>query len=707
MRRRCDNAHVLHPPTACLSLLAFLTFGASAVSAQPVTLRTDKVAVMINDWFAKGTATGLQAITYENRDGQHSPLHTDQYPQLQVFPARAGDTGAATQVRSVPLLGNCSMASAATQLGCLPRIYMMDPAGNRFLAQQYLSNNLFIYPEHQDYDIGGNGAGGGGYGDLLPLNTPCLLISQGSSFTDQPFLRALLSTTAAFPPDTQKLLIEKHLLASTLQSIFRRAYKAVEKPEDYYTGKAHPPVFDGSLIDEEKMVNIAHEMTPEKIPPLVLLRVIEETKIEQGKNFFELPNPHPWQLSDSPVSIARILRGNEAEHGMLISFDKTFNLMKAPLKMRAALLQGDPRFVQLESQPGGDVMRLRVRWAPPITTATGIRSHRIDIGIFADNGGSVSAPAIISFYMLPSEMHFYDEKGRVSEIQYQTHNPDFGLPATDTDTRWVKILLAFSLRDTNLRSRLLDQILSDAERSGLQRQYLKLKPKLDALTSLENDATRKDLAAQLRKMLQESIREALKTPVAEKSDLTVRATIEKVIDAIGNFHQLYLSSKRELDALAAASPKSTAVADVRAELHHLITQGVLLEQASGQVDTVSSPDKLSLGERYMLRGLNLTLVSQVLFADVLERSTAPAYVNPRLTTPKVWRDVYRYDPESGELQGWIRYADSRISNFDAEGRFMPEGPKGKAVPVLYLMNANGQLTWRPQPEPKPVSPPSK
>jgi hypothetical protein len=133
-------------------------------------------------------------------------------------------------------------------------------------------------------------------------------------------------------------------------------------------------------------------------------------------------------------------------------------------------------------------------------------------------------------------------------------------------------------------------------------------------------------------------------------------------------------------------------------------QGVLIEQASGQIDTMSPPDKLSLGERYMLRGLNITLLSQVLFPDVLERSTAPAYVSPRLTTPKQWRDVYRYDPTSGELQGWIRYADSRIANFDAEGRLLPDGPKGKAVPVIYIKNDKDLLTWRPQAEPTPVSP---
>ncbi len=689
--------------TASGCLLAFLALGLSTIFAQPVTTRTDNVAKLLNEWFVNGTAAGLKAITYENRDGQHSPLNTAQYPLLQIFKGAENDKGAATQLRPQPTFGNCSMASAATQLGCLPRLYMMDPGGNRFLAQQYLSNNLFIYPEHQDYDIGANGSGGG-YGDLLPLNTPTLLISQGSSYTDQPFLQALLSATAAFPPDTQKLLIEKKLLMPTLQSIFRRSNKTVQTPEDYFTGKAHPPVFDSTQIDEEKMVRIAHDMTPEKIPPLVLLQVIEETKIEAGKNYFELSGSYPWQLTDTPVSIARILRGNEAEHGMLIGFDKTLNPIKAPLQMRATVLQGDPRFVRIESAPGGNVMRLRVRWQPPVIAATGIRSHRIDIGIFADNGASISAPSIISFYMLPNEMHFYDEQGRVAEIHYQTHNPDFGLPVADTDQRWLKILLAFSLKDTNLRGRLLDQILTPAERSGLQKHYLALNPQLEALTAVERDDKRKDEATKLRSKLSEAISTALKTRIDEKSEFTVRTTIEKVLHAIASFHPFYLGSQRELDALATTSPKSTAVADVRADLHRLIMQGVLVEQASGQIDTMSPPDKLSLGERYMLRGLNLTLLSQVLFADVLERSTAPAYVSPRLTTPKQWRDVYRYDPDSGALQGWIRYTGARIANFDAEGRFLPDGPKGKAVSVIYTKDENGSLIWQPQAEPAVVSP---
>ena len=691
-------------PMAALRSLAFLTLGFSLVHAQqqPVTTRGDEVAKQLNEWFINGTAAGLKAITYENRDGQHSPLNTALYPQLQVHKALAGEIGAATQLRQQPTLGNCSMAASAVQLGCLPRFYMMDPGGNRFLAQQYLTNNLFIYPEHQDHDIGANGIGG--YGDLLPVNTPALLISQGSSFSDQPFLQALLSTTAAFPPDTQKLLLAKRILCPTLQSIFRRSYKRVQTPEDYFTGKAHPVVFDGTQIDEEKMVRTAHEMTPEKIPPIVVMQIIEETKIEAGKHYFEHAGPYPWQLADTPASIARVLRGNEAVHGLLLSLEKTLNPVKGPVQMRAVLLQGDPRFVSIESAPDKPIMRIRVRWQPPVVNSTGIRSHRIDIGLFADNGASISAPAILSFYMLPNEMHFFDEQGRVSEIHYQTHNPDYGLPAADTDPRWIKVLLAFSLKDTHLRSRLVDQILTPAERNGLQKLYLGLKPQSDALATAERDEQRKDEAARLRQQLGEAVRTALNARVENTTSLTARQTIEKVLNSIASFHSFYLGSQRELNALATTSPKATAVADVRAELHRLIMQGVLIEQASGQIDTMSPPDQLSLGERHMLRGLNLTLLSQVLFPDVLERSTAPAYVSPRLTTPKQWRDVYRYDPDSGQRLGWIRYAKARIANFDAAGRLLPDGPKGKSIPVIYLKDENATLTWQPQAEPAPVSP---
>ena len=71
-------------------------------------------------------------------------------------------------------------------------------------------------------------------------------------------------------------------------------------------------------------------------------------------------------------------------------------------------------------------------------------------------------------------------------------------------------------------------------------------------------------------------------------------------------------------------------------------------------------------------------------------------LDPRLTTPKPWRDVFRYDEATGRRIGWIRHQAGRTHWFDAEGRLLPDGPKHpeKAVPVNYEGNAQGLLEWR-------------
>ncbi|MDZ4290273.1 MAG: hypothetical protein U0984_20070, partial [Prosthecobacter sp.] len=211
----------------CVRVLAMLTL-AGSVQGQ-VTTRDDTVGRLLNEWHGKGRAAGLSNITYENRDGGHSPLNTAVYPQLQIFKPddKSGPAkGPAEMLRPTATVGNCSMAAAAADGGSLPRIYQTNPSGPRFLMLQYLANQLFVYPEHQDYDPGANGVGG--YGDLYLLNNATTIVSQGSSGSDQPFLRAILSTLAALPPETQQLLIEKRILMPTVQSIFRQSNAMVQ-----------------------------------------------------------------------------------------------------------------------------------------------------------------------------------------------------------------------------------------------------------------------------------------------------------------------------------------------------------------------------------------------------------------------------------------------------------------------------------------------
>jgi hypothetical protein len=662
-----------------------------------VTTRQDPVGVLLNEWYQSGTAAGLSSITYENRDGQHSPLNTALYPQLEIFKhgTKSGPpTGLASLLRTAPTVGNCSMSAQATQGGSLPRFYQMTPGGINFETAQYLTNNLIIYPEHQDHDIGANGIGG--YGDLYPVNNCCTIISQGSSGSDQPFLQAVLSTMAAFPPETQEILIRQRVLMPTVQAIFRQSNKMVVKDLDYLSGVAHPVVFDAAQLNEEKMVRMAHDMTPAKIPPLVQISAVDETELVEGRHFFEKPHPITHKLADTPVSIARVIRGNVDEYGMVIQLDKTTDLMKRPVKVLFQLLQGDPGLVRLDYTGATPYARLRVGWHPPMITATGIRSHRVDIAVFATNGISISAPAIISFYMLPNERRFYNQDGHLSEIDYHARNPDLGLPATGKDTRWLRAMLDVSTDDDGLRSRLMEKMLSHAERKAIQAVWIPLNKQFQIINRLESDSESKGDAARLKTELEAATATALDTKLPGERGLTVRSAIVRSLDTLSTLPDLYISSQKELDALAAGSSKKTAASDIRAEITRLIDLGILIEQASGSVTTASAPDKLSTAERHYLRDLNLTVLSQALFPETLHRSIAPAWVDPRLTTPKPWRDVFRYDEVTGTRLGWIRHQAGQTHWFDAEGRLLPEGPKQpeKARPVTYQGNSKGLLEWR-------------
>jgi len=667
------------------------------ISAQAqVTSRTDAVGKLLNEWYQAGTAAGLAEITYENRDGQHSALNTAQYPQLQIFQpdAQSGPpTGPAMALRLKPTVGNCSMSAPADKGGSLPRMYQVDPAGQKFLMMQYLANNLMIYPEHQDHDIGANGVGG--YGDLYPSNNPCMIICQGSSGSDQPFLQAVLSTIAAFPPETQRQLIAKRILMPTVQSIFRRSNKQVRTEDDYFSGSAHPVVFAAESLDEEKMVRAAHDMELPDVPPIVQVEVVEETELVTGKHYFEADKVHPYKLADTPVSIARIMRGNLAEYRMVISAKKSADLMGRPIQLRWKLLQGDPRLVSLENSDTEPVARLRVLWQPPLKTATGIRSHRVDIGVFASNGISISAPAIISFYMLPNEMHFYDDRGRTAEVCYQAHNPELGLPTDAQDPRWLKAMLATSLAGDGLRSRLMEQLLTEPERSAIQKYWLPLDEQWQAIQKLEGNPEKKDQAADLKKHWLGELSRSLDEPLPGDRHLTVRTAMERSFSAIVGFTDLYFSFQKDLMALAAQSPKSSAADDIAQEVKRLQDLNILTAKADGSVSTSVALDLLTQADRYYISGLNLTVMSQALFPEVLERSTAPAWVDTRLTIPKPWRDVHRYE-ESGKHLGWIRHQAGRTAWFDAEGHYLPEGPKqpDQAQPVIYERSAQGLLEWR-------------
>ncbi len=669
-------------------------------AANAITTRQDRVGTLLNEWAAAGSAAGLRAITYENRDDGHSMLPMHFWPGLKTHEFTAEEKrdglvkGPARKLREVPTIGNCSMAAPADRGGSLARLFFMQPDGARFLAAQYLSNQLFIYPEHRDHDPGGNGQGDG-WGDLYPLNSPSVLISQGSSGSDQALLRVALSTLAAFPPDTQRQLIEHRLLMPTVQQILRRHNRVVESDEDYLSGKAHPVVFADGFLDEEKMVNAAHAMLPGAIPPLALIEVLQESAFEPGAHFFEPAEIHPHKLADTPVACARVFRGNLSEYELTVSAAKSLDLMKRPLKLRVVVLQGDASQVRIDYNPERPLAKLTLRWQPPALTTcpeATVRSHRVDVGFFVDNGVSLSPPAILSVYMLPNERRFYDEQGRVTEIHYAARNPDLGLPVGAGDSRWLSVLAACARAPEGLRGTLMERAFEPEEMLELRVMLNELETLQQRAEKLEKEAAGKEEAVKARRKFEDTLRARLDSKLPGTRRLSVRRTIETAFHAITKFTDLYPGFQTEIDRLAQVAPAVNAMVQLRTEVTHLMDLGILLRTAEGLVAALNDEGTRSEAENDALKAVNLTVLSHALYPEALQRKTGPAWVDPRLATIKPWRDVLRYD-ESGERTGWTRHQGGRITWFDAQGRWLPDGPgkDARAVPVRYEPDGSAGL----------------
>lgn len=692
---KCKSAHC---STSRVILGAVVFFMLTVWTEAQITTRSDSVGKLLNQWQAEGTAAGLGAFQYENRDGGHSLLDLKTYPQLQQLTPTAEekaakrDTGPASLVRPFPVFGNCSMAAPADKGGSLPRIYLSAQQGFDFLANQYLHNNLYFYPEHQDYDPGYNGRNG--WGDLYPANTPYFVISQGSSFTDQPFLQAFLSTAAAFPPETQALLIKNHVVAPTLQSIFRRCNRMVKTEDDYLQGKAHPPVFDAAQIDEEKMILLAHGMTRSTVPAVVVLEMLKEDAGTPDRDFFETSSVRDEKLGTSPFAIARIFRGSERQRHYTLSARRTADFMSRPLTTKWVLLQGDPEKVKIEPSDDGKEAAITVDWHPAVQASTGIISHRVDIGVFANNGMGWSAPAIFSVFMPPNEARYYDASGRLTEICYDAGNPDPGLPAT-TDLRWLTLGRRLSTQPSSLAMRLLKQKLPTESVAKLTALADEFAPDQDQWRTLSRTADRKSEADALLLKIQNRLSTRLEAANKE-SPLSLAASVGQAVSALADTTDLYLAHQKEAIELAATSSKTTALANLAQARKRLLDFQILKQSEDGKVILPYESIPLSEGARDLLREFHLTLLSQIFLPELLERSAAPAYVDFRISTPKAWRDVYRYE-STGKCTGWSRLTHGRTYEFDRDGHLLPDGPRGPALAISYVLDtASGKLVFAPK-----------
>ncbi len=405
-----------------------------------------KAGESIRQWQHEGTAAGLFGVLYDNHDGDHSPMNAADFPQLAFvrYSAVAKKYSAHyglqhTLFFSQPLIGNSSTALTNGPFWrSQTRIGQVNPYAISMQAQHYLSNQLYFYPEHRDYDPGRNGTGDG-YGDTFPANTPYVVTSQGSSGSDQVFLRAFACAIAAMQPATQAAAVKNNLLAPTLQMVFRASNKRVATPEDYLTGKAHPMVFQGEEIGVEKMIKMAHDLKPDELPPLVQLKVVKEEAPRHGIDFFDLASSQT--LFNTPCAIACIFRSTAQAQTLTVSAAGSRDANSRPLTFRWVLLLGTAARVKIEpSKENGAEATLTIQWHErfPLEPDSKMESNRVDIGVFAHNGVNWSAPAFVSFYCPDSETRKYDAKGLIESVEYisRAEGGNYADPAVYTARDW-------------------------------------------------------------------------------------------------------------------------------------------------------------------------------------------------------------------------------------------------------------------------------
>lgn len=355
----------------------------------------------------RGRASGLAGDLYDNRDRAHSRMGLARFPQLTPVvyddAARAGglDYGLNDRLRfDAIVLGNSSTAFTAGQWRSHPRDAMTRPGKLARVAALYAANHLYVYPEHRDHDPEP--------GDLFPANTPCMLISQGSSGSDRPFLDALAMTLAALRPDAKAALKAKGLIAPALQMALRRGV-AQSMGVDYLDPAAHPVVFDSESLDRTAMLRAAQALRADAIPPAPQLAVLEESAPRDPVGLFG--DGLSETLFDTSAACARVIRAAGAFRRYRLSAAETVDPNGRTLRFHWRVLS-EPGAARLRGEGAEAVLDLDLRGL-----FDGTR-RRIDILLVADNGVAASAPAFFSVALPGHERRDYAADGRLLFADY-------------------------------------------------------------------------------------------------------------------------------------------------------------------------------------------------------------------------------------------------------------------------------------------------
>ena len=697
------HKRLLHLVSVVLAGLCFSGFSGgqqlATLSEVPVAVGGGEIGDLLRKWYSDGTAAGNSGDYYDNRDGGHSLLNLAPYPQVQKIEytdeekKTRRDWGMQQKVRPYVVFGNSSTSAPPERGGSIARGYYTIPRGLEFLFAQYIRNNIYVYPEHLDHDPGHNGWGG--YGDLFPTNSPYLIISQGSSGSDQPFMRALPYVLAAFRPEVKKRLVQEGLLMPVLQMILRFTGRQLEGSGDYLTGTAHPTVFQGRNLDVRAMAEMAHGITLSSIPPIALIRAISEEATVPGADYFDPERTE--KLADTPTLIARIFRGSSCRKTIVVSAEESRDINGRPLKFHWAVLRGDPEGIKIAYRNSSrSVAEITVPYfeRSPVAKDSALESNRVDIGIFVHNGVYYSPPSFVTFYTLDNEARTYAADGRLLEIGYDAGaarasvsewNGLFDIIASQPHT-WPAQLLRSQFTEAEIGS----LVKASEEFRRVHAELVAAHQKLDeALKSGDKSAVaaaRKAVssARQLETQALEKKREHLETGTAGR--------VREALHALIRNPDFWNINAGPLENLAGSAGEGSREALSQAK-GKLIDFGIAEEPdgatlrltplRKGKPPLASS---LTRYEKGMIERFNAAVLSRVIFPGIVDAEWKENYVDARITSAREWRDVYRYAPDGTPL-GWTRFQSGGAVEFNPEGMMVldkdSQGRCARARAVRY------------------------
>lgn len=385
----------------------------------------------LRDRVARGWAAGMTGFVYDNRDRGHSVPKMHHFPQLAktayapVYKDRGLDYGLAGPFRfSTPILGNSSTALTRGPFArSQPRVVAGGQASAARAFRLYETNHLYFYPEHRDHDPG--------TGDRFFANMPFFVVSQGSSGSDLPLLRAAFMTLAAMRPETFTALERAGLIAPTLQMLLRHARPQATDPGSYMSGPAHPSAFAGKSVNTPLMMAAAHALTPDAIPPMVRLKVIEDFAARPGVDY---PDPlRTEKIFTTPAAIARAWRSPAYRREIVLDAADTTDPNGRELVFDWVVLRGDPDKIRITHEPDDPARtraRIEIDWhdAYPVPGRDDLMTSRVDIGVFARNGATVSAPSFMSVAFPVHQARRYEPgpDGEMRPVQIDYRRPRDG-----------------------------------------------------------------------------------------------------------------------------------------------------------------------------------------------------------------------------------------------------------------------------------------